>query len=51
MDIWDGDQQTGPIVTHGHTFCGEITLERTLRAINSGAFLNSEYVLLQVNLI
>lgn len=46
LDVWDGDDEKGPVVTHGHTFCGKISLADVLRAINEVAFLHSQFPLI-----
>ena len=44
VDVWDGDDENGPVVTHGHTLCGKLLLQTALLAIKEVAFLNSQYV-------
>eukprot|EP00924_Labyrinthula_sp_SR-Ha-C_P001658 augustus_masked-scaffold_18-processed-gene-5.9-mRNA-1 protein AED:0.20 eAED:0.21 QI:0/-1/0/1/-1/1/1/0/1047 len=42
LDCWDGaDGQ--PIVTHGHTLCKPTTLQECVEAVNTYAFITSEY--------
>jgi phosphatidylinositol phospholipase C beta len=43
LDCWDGDEENGPVVTHGYTFTSKIYLKDVLQAIRKSAFVASEY--------
>lgn len=43
LDCWDGDEESGPVITHGFTFTSKIYLKDVLQAIRKSAFLASEY--------
>jgi phosphatidylinositol phospholipase C delta len=43
LDCWNGDDETGPVITHGWTFTSNILLKDVLQAIRKTAFLNSEF--------
>jgi phosphatidylinositol phospholipase C, delta len=43
LDCWDGDEENGPVITHGFTFTSKIYLKDVLQAIRKSAFLVSEY--------
>ena len=43
LDCWNGNDETGPVITHGFTLCSKILLKDVLHAIKKSAFVTSEY--------
>lgn len=43
LDCWNGNDETGPIITHGYTLCTNILLRDVLHAIKKAAFIMSEF--------
>lgn len=46
MDIWDGDEDDGPIVYHGYTLVTKLLLRNVLDTIAEHAFDSTEYPLI-----
>jgi len=43
LDCWNGNDETGPIITHGYTLTNNILMRDVLHAIKKAAFVTSEY--------
>ena len=46
MDIWDGDEEDGPIVYHGYTMVSKLLLRNVLDTISDHAFETTPYPLI-----
>jgi hypothetical protein len=46
VDIWDGDEDDGPIVYHGYTMVSKLLLKDVLEAIGAYAFDTTTYPLI-----
>ena len=46
LDLWEGPDGAGPVITHGHTLVRKIALRDVLEAIAAYAFRASEFPLI-----
>lgn len=43
VDVWDGDSERGPVVTHGHALCSKIYLADVLQTILDSYLEHEQY--------
>ena len=46
LDCWNGTNDDEPIITHGYTFCSDVSFREVIIAIAESAFKTSEYPLI-----